>query len=267
MRVEDVDSQVGPVRVLQKAMGLLDLLARHGDLSAAELAEMSHEPRTTVYRLMASMTALGVVDQGPTRGTFRVGIKMVEIGSSLLARLDERQLAQDPMRTLHEDTGETVYLCMRNGDRAVCIERIDGRWVRSMALRLGASLPLHIGAAPMVLLAFEPREEWNRYVADHELVGETTPTVLQPADFLADLERTRERGYAISDGGTVAGLAGVAAPVYDYSGRVRVSLGISGLSEGLLGEHTEISVRAVTQAASTVSRALGHRPTPVPRDL
>ena len=211
----------GQVQVLQKAIGLIEVLSHHGELTPAALAEISGEPRTTVHRLLTSLRSLGMVDPGVTRGSFRVGMKVVEIANSLLSRLDERQIAQETMQRLHDDTDETVYLCLRREDHAVCIERINGRWVRSMVLELGASLPLHIGAAPMVLLAFAPREQWNRYVAEHELVGVATPAVQDRAEFLAELETTRDRGYAISDGGTVAGLAGVAAPIFDYSDRLR----------------------------------------------
>ena len=71
----------------------------------------------------------------------------------MVARFDERQAALPHMEHLHDMTGETVFLCVRRGLRAVCIERIEGSHVVSLALRLGGSLPLHAGAAPRALLA------------------------------------------------------------------------------------------------------------------
>jgi DNA-binding IclR family transcriptional regulator len=249
----------GQVQVLEKAVGLLDALAHQGELTPSALAEISGEPRTTVHRLLASLRSLGMVDPGTARGSFRVGLKVLDLGNSMLSRLDERLVARDTLQRLHDETQETVYLCVRRDDRAVCIERLDGLWVRSMALQLGSSLPLHIGATPMVLLAFAPHEDWNQYVAIHELVGISTPAVRDPIEFLAELQVTRDRGYAISDGDTVPGLAGIAAPIFDYSGTLRASLGLSGLSVGILGERTERCVQAVTEAATEISLAFGHR--------
>lgn len=245
--------------MLEKAVGLLDALAREGELTPASLAEISGEPRTTVYRLLASLRSLGMVDAGTARGSFRVGLKVLDLGNSMLSRLDERLVARDTLQRLHDNTQETVYLCVRREHRAVCIERLDGRWVKSMTLQLGSSLPLHIGATPMVLLAFAPPEDWEQYVATRELVGISSPAVRDPVEFLDELQLTRDRGYAISDGGVVPGLAGIAAPIFDYSGNLRASLGLSGLSAGILGEQTDQCVQAVTGAASEISLAFGHR--------
>jgi DNA-binding IclR family transcriptional regulator len=252
------DTKAGSVLVLNKVVDLLELLAADGEQTAAELAERTGQPRTTVYRLLGSMLDLGLAETGSRSGSFRVGVRVVEIASGFLAQLDERQAAEDHLRKLHDDTGETVYLCIRRGDRAVCIDRIDGRWVRSMALQLGASLPLHIGATPRVLLAFAPSQDWNRYIADNDLVGVANRRRLSKSELVAKLQETLDQGYAVSNGETVPGLAGIAAPVFDHADTLRASIGISGLSETILAGNTDAHVMAVTETAAAVSRALGH---------
>ena len=91
------------------------------------------------------------------RGTYRLSLKLFDLGSTVLDRFDERASALPVMQRLHDETGPTVFLCVRRGLEAVCIERIDGARVTLLELRLGGSLPLHLGAAPRRLLRSSPR--------------------------------------------------------------------------------------------------------------
>ena len=88
----------------------------------------------------------------------------MRLGAAVVERLDERQAALPVMERIHERVGETVFLLVRRGRNAVCIERLEGLRVQSLALRLGGSLPLHAGAGPRALLAWEPEAEWEEYV-------------------------------------------------------------------------------------------------------
>jgi DNA-binding IclR family transcriptional regulator len=153
-----------PVAVLAKAGALLDCLA-DGELTPAELTVRMGEPRSSVYRLIASLSELELIDAGSRRGTYRLGLKLLRLGGVVMASFDERRLARPIMEQIHEATGETVFLCVRRGFEAVCIDRIDGKRVQSLALRLGGALPLHAGAASRALLAFEAESLLERYLA------------------------------------------------------------------------------------------------------
>ena len=218
-------SAPGPVQVLRKAATLLERLAEAGELSAGQLAEQIGEPKSSVHRLLASLAALGFVERGTARGTFRLGLKLLELGSSVLGRFDERKAAQPALHRLQDATGQTVYLCVRDGLRAVSIDRIDGRWVRSMVLQVGGSLPLHIGAAPRVLLAYAGPEVWDEYLAQApDLRALVSGVAFEPSEFVARLQRIRDRGYEFSESETAVGMAGVGAPVFDFTGGIRASI-------------------------------------------
>ncbi len=127
------------------------------------VAELLEEPRSTVYRLCSSLQELGYIEAGVQRGTYRLSLKLLHLGSTVLDRFDERASALPVMQRLHDETGETVFLCVRRGLEAVWIERIDRARVMLLELRLGGSLPLHLGAAPRCLPAFEPESSWRAY--------------------------------------------------------------------------------------------------------
>lgn len=250
--------QENPVRVLGKAARLLDLLAERGELPVQALADAAGEPRSSVYRLLAGLREIELVEPGSRRGTYRLGLKLLRLSGAVVSRFDERRAALPAMDRLHEETEETVFLSIPRAREGVCIERIDGRWVQSMALTLGGGLPLHIGAGPRSLLAFAGRPAWMEYLAGGTLESFTPHSLTDPEPLLADLEATRERGYAISDEDVVVGMAALGAPIFDYRGELRAAISFSGPKPGVLGERREANVRAIVAAARDISRGLGH---------
>src|SRR5579862_7015338 len=165
-----------PIRALAKAVHLLEQLADAREATPRRLAELLDEPRTTTYRLLRSLEALDLVEPGAQPGSYRLGWKLMRLGAAVVERLDERQAALPVMERVHERVGETVFLLVRRGFDAVCIERLDGLRVQSLALRLGGSLPLHAGAGPRALLAWEPRVFWEEYVRTAPLTAVTDKT-------------------------------------------------------------------------------------------
>jgi DNA-binding IclR family transcriptional regulator len=245
------------IQVLTKAAFLLDRLAEEQEASAARLADLVDEPRSTVYRLLASLQEVQMVEPGARRGTYRLGLKLLRLGSAVSGRFDERQAAFPVMERIHQTTEETVFLCIRHRYEAVCIERIEGRWVQSMALRLGGSLPLHVGAAPRALLAFEPRELWEEYVGRGPLEPFTPHTPATPESLFQALEEARRTGCSVSDGDVVLGMAALGAPIFDHRGSVCAALSMSGPRPTILEDNVEASRELILSGADEISAALG----------
>jgi DNA-binding IclR family transcriptional regulator len=246
------------IQVLDKIAALLDRLGEHGEASAVQLAEWIGEPRSTVYRLLGGLRAIGWVEPGSRRGTYRLGLALFRLGSRVTRRFDERAAARPVMERLHGRTEQTIFLTVRSGFEGVCIERVDGRWVQNMALQLGGSLPLHVGAGPRVLLAASPDDFIASYIAEAGLTRFTAHTITTAERLWADVAATRENGYAISDEDDVLGMAAVGAPVRDHEGRVTATLSLSGPRPTVLGAETAQSLELIRAAAVEVSQTLGH---------
>ena len=125
------------------------------------------------------------------------------------------------MERLHELTEETVFLCVRRDDVAVFIECLPGKHVQALALGLGGSLPLHAGAAPRVLLAYEPKDVQADYLRRVDLVSFTDRTPSTPSAVKRALSEVRAKGYAVSDEDVTIGIAALGAPIFDHTGRIR----------------------------------------------
>jgi DNA-binding IclR family transcriptional regulator len=247
-----------PIRALAKAVHLLEQLAEEREATPRRLAELLDEPRTTTYRLLRSLEALDLVEPGSQPGSYRLGLKLMRLGASVAERLDERQAALPVMERLHERVGETVFLLVRRGWDAVCIERLEGLRVQSLALRLGGSLPLHAGAGPRALLAWEPREVWEEYLRSEELTALTDRTPTTRTALVRELEATLAQGYAVSDEDVTPGIASLGAPIFDYTGDVRAALSIGGLKSLLLGDHLMTFAELVVEGAREISATLGY---------
>lgn len=241
----------GGMNIITKAVAVLDALQDRGELTVAEIAESLAEPTSSVYRLLANLDRLAWIERGSRRGSFRLGIELVRLGDSLERQLDIRRIALPELELLNAQTGQTAFLCVNRNDMAACIERIEGQEVQIQRLRIGDSLPLHVGAAPRALLSFQTPAQIAAY-AERRVPAEDRAAVI------ADAAAIRTAGVSIATEEGVRGIASVGAPIFDQRGEVIAALSISGLRRAVLdGGYDPVEV--VTSAASRVSALLGYR--------
>ncbi|ABM09877.1 MULTISPECIES: IclR family transcriptional regulator [Micrococcaceae] len=246
----------GGMNLVTKSAAVLRAIAEAGELTVSELAERTAEPASSLYRLLSTLQAIGWVEDGSRRGKTRLGLDFVRLGAKLEAQLDLRDLARPELERLHAATGQTSFLCIRRGLRAVCIDRIDGLDVQIHNLRLGESMPLGQGAAPRAILAFEIPEVVQRYLRDlpeDELFG---PVAHNAEELRRLLAETASAGVAVAHSDWGQGIGGVGAPIFNHTGAVVGALSISGQTHRVF--HSDYDPVAMVQsAAATVSRALG----------
>ena len=248
--------------IIAKTNTLLETLAHERVATSTRLTELLNEPVSSVYRMLATLAEVGWIEQQGQRGAYRIGSKAISLAGKLLNDLDLRRAAIPALRQIHDSTGETAFMCIRRNTRAVCIERIDGKRVNSRVLTLGGSLPLHTGAAPRTLLAFEDRQEWEAYANLMTQTSEIQFDARSRARLYSDLEAIRLAGYSLSDDELTPGIAAVGAPIFDHNGHIVASLSISGLRESILaGTREGGSVIDLVKAnASQLSNYLGAPP-------
>ena len=249
------ESAVG-LELISKVDAVISALERHGEMTAAELAGSFDEPLSSTYRLLQSLIRVGWVDRSPRRGAYRLGLAMMTIGRFVEERLDIREAARPSLQSLLRETNSTSFLCVPRGSRAVCVDRLEGYAVRSLAMQLGSSLPLYAGAAPLALLAFLPESE--REVVLHErydVPGDPRRPDAATLDHI--LAEVRRQGFSISDGDVTPGIAALGAPVFNHRHELVASISISGLRAQILGSKLRHNSALMIDAARTVSASLG----------
>lgn len=252
--------QARPVRegilVLAKVNAVLDVLADLGQAGPSEIASRIGANKSTTFRIVNSMERIGLLDRAPN-GTYALGLRLMELGTLVEGRLDLRRIADPELVRLQGDLALTAFLTVRHNFQATCIDRISGRNVDIMALRLGGILPLHAGAGPRVLLAGMPEPERSAYL-EHEPFQPMTPsTLIWAHQLLADVGETRRRGYVLSMEDVTIGVAALGVPVFDASGQIAAAISVAGLRHEFEGERELLIAERLREAAAAVSAALG----------
>ena len=246
-----------PVRVLVKAMSVLDLLADATEpVGLGEIAARLDLNKSTCYRILSTLAGDDFVER-PAPGFYQLGVGAFRIGSAMARRMGVRERALPAMQELYRATGETVFLLIPRGNEAVCIERLDGRYASTHTLRVGGALPLHLGAGPRLLLAALPDDQVQAYLS--RLMVPMTATT-SPAALRDQVARIRSHGYAMSEDDVETGVRAVSAAVRDHDDHVVAALSVSGLTAHLPDEELDGLLEQLRSASSAASAALGYRP-------
>ncbi len=230
---------------------------RHPVLAATEIAARLGMSRSTTYRYLQSLRAVGLVEEDAAGGRFRLGPRILSLARVARQALGLPEVALPVMRDLAAQTGETVLLTRRSQQQVVCVERVEAnQYPIRISYERGHVLPLHAGASAKVLLAFEDPVEIEAVLASGPLPRYTERTVTDPAELRRQLGAIREAGYVVTDGEVDAGVRGVAAPVWGADGRVVAGLSIAGPAFRLDDGALPAAVAAVQTAAATLSQRL-----------
>lgn len=240
MTAEKATTRAGrnPVLVLEKVNLILTYLADVYEAGPSEVAESVGLNKSTAFRLLSSLTHIGLVDRDADTGMYRLGLRLMSLGSLVERRLDLRSVVLPHLQQLAVDTGQTAFLCVKQGFGATCLARVPGAHVEVLDLHPGESLPLHMGATGRVILASLPDEEIEHYLRTARLERRTENTLYRPEDVRRDIRQTREQGYAFSDEDVTLGIAAIGAPLLK-KGSVVGAISVSGLATAFKGERLQ----------------------------
>jgi IclR family acetate operon transcriptional repressor len=164
------------------------------------------------------------------------------------------------LREMVEQSNESAFLCIQEGDEALCVERVESQQeVNIFSLRVGGKQPLHWGGAPRALLVGMDEHQLKEYAYRTGLPAKTSQTIHNLEALLTDVQLIRQRGYALSMDDVVTGISAVGAPVYDHSGQVVASISLSGLSMRFDPDYSNNLGQIVADTALRFSRQLGYR--------
>lgn len=251
----------GAVQSVWRALDLLEVFPKYGpDLGLTKIASLLKLNKATAYRLLATLEERGYVERAPESRKYRLGVRAFELGLYFQSQLEVRRLALPSMQDMVAQTGEAAFLCIREGDEAVCIERVEAEHqVNIFSLRVGGRQPLHCGAAPRALLSGMDDDQIAAFSARTGLPASTPDTITTLENLLKDVIQTRKRGFVVSMNDVVAGIAAVGAPVYDHSGSVVASISLSGLSIRYDSQRINELAGIVISMAKRISRQLGYQ--------
>ena len=242
---------------LDKALDVLDAVGRApAGLSQAELALQLALPRTTLYRLLGTLVARGLLRRDPLRRVYGMGMRCFEYARAAYAMPDLVAAAGAELRALRDMTGETAYLAARDGLEVVSLERCDGAHSQRSASALGQRKPLHCTSQGKAILAALPVAEREALVRELPMTAVTPRSITDRRRLLAELRVTAARGWSVDDEEIVPGVRCCGAAIVDAAGQVRGSISIAGPAFRLSSERVELLGPEVAEAARRIGAQL-----------
>ena len=253
---EDDDRPTAAVQSVDRALLVLEILAKLGQAGVTEIAAELGVHKSTVSRLIAVLEARGYVEQVSGRGKYRLGFSIARLARASSGHLDLVKLSQDVCDSLAADVGETTNLAILDGDRIINIVETIGPAEITLRTWVGQSCPAHATSSGKVLLAGLDPADVRARLAD-TLESFTVNTVVRIAELQRELATVRDRGWASVGEELEVGLNAVAAPVYDVDAQVIAALSVSGPSYRLGEDQFEKAAKQTIAAADVISRRLG----------
>ncbi|HRG04638.1 MAG TPA: IclR family transcriptional regulator [Acidovorax defluvii] len=256
MKKKDPGIPVKPsVQVLERMFTLIDVLAsREEAISLKEISEKTGLHPSTTHRILNDLTIGRFVDR-PESGSYRLGMRLLELGNLVKARLSVRDAALAPMRNLHKLIQQPVNLSMRQGDEIVYVERAYSERSGMQVVRaIGGRAPLHLTSTGKLFLALDDPQRVRAYATRTGLAGHTRNSITQLPILERELAKARQYGIARDNEELELGVRCMAAGVYDDQSKLVAGLSISApadrLDEGWLPK--------LQATAQEISLALGY---------
>jgi len=257
MRKANADAPVTPtVQVIERMFALMDVLAsREEAMSLKDISEKTGLHPSTTHRILNDLTTGRFVDR-PHPGTYRLGMRLLELGNLVKSRLNVRDAALIPMRDLHKLIQQPVNLSLRQGDEIVYIERAYSERSGMQVVRaIGGHAPLHLTSVGKLFLAAEDPQKVRAYATRTGLSGNTKNSLTQLSSLERELSKIRENGVAHDNEELELGVRCMAAGIYDDQNRLVAGLSISAPA-GRLEDQWLPKLKATVR---TISTTLGHK--------
>ena len=244
------------VQVIERMFTLLDILAnREEAMSLKEISEKSGLHASTAHRILNDLATGRFVDR-PAAGSYRLGMRLLELGNMVKARLNVRDAALAPMRELHKLTQQPVNLSMRQGDEIIYVERAYSERSGMQVVRaIGGRAPLHLTSVGKLFLAFDDPQRLRSYATRTGLAGQTRNSITQLPILERELSKARQYGIARDNEELELGVRCMAVGIYDDQNKLVAGLSISAPADRL-EEHWLTKLQST---ASEISKALGYK--------
>ncbi|WP_353234349.1 IclR family transcriptional regulator [Diaphorobacter ruginosibacter] len=242
------------VQVLERMFVLIDVLAsREEAISLKEISEKTGLHPSTTHRILNDLAIGRFVDR-PESGSYRLGMRLLELGNLVKARLSVRDAAMAPMRQLHKLIQQPVNLSVRQGDEIVYIERAYSERSGMQVVRaIGGHAPLHLTSTGKLFLAADDPQRVRAYATRTGLPGHTRNSITQLPMLERELGKARQYGIARDNEELELGVRCMAAGVFDDQGQLVAGLSISAPADRL----DDSWLPKLQNTAGEISHALG----------
>ncbi len=248
----------GRVQSIERAVKVLNCFSdRNSELKLTEIAEHLDINKSTLHGIITTMKDAGLIDQNKENQKYRLGLKLVELGSLVLKNIDIREVAKPVLLALCEEVNETIHLGVLEGKEIIYIDKVESNQSLRMFTTIGTRYHAYCTAIGKSILAYKPLEVLENHIP-RTPEKHTAHTKNDPREILEELRLVRERGYALDLEENVIGLNCVGAPIFNHENKVEYSISVSGPVDRMDDERMAMLSLKMKDAALEISKRIGY---------
>lgn len=245
------------IQALDRAIDVLDTLARHSGLTLTQIADNLDQSPATMHRVLSTLAARDVVELDTQTQTWHIGAMTFRLGSAFLRRSGIVERSRPMMRNLMEKTGETSNLGIEMDGKVMFVSQVETHETIRAFFPPGTLSPMHASGIGKALLAHYPGDKLRQFLGHHALEGFTEQSITSDAALQEDLALSRQRGWAFDNEEKTNGMRCVAAPILNMFSEAVAGISVSGPTHRLPLDRIEGIGTLVHDAAQSISRSLG----------
>ncbi len=239
---------------VKKAFQILDLVARRDKrLTISDLSRELGISKSTVHGIAQVLEGMGAVVRDDKTRRYSLGITLFELARTVYARIDLKDIARPIMQELMRSTRQTVFLGIRSGDHVSIIDIVESTRDLKITAHVGARLPLLVGATGKVFMASMAEQEAAELIRAVNLRQDTEKSITDPDQYMEEVRRARDCGYALDDEEYMQGVRAVAASIH-VPGRQMSAIWVVGFSQSMPIEKMTAIAFETKSAADAISR-------------
>jgi DNA-binding IclR family transcriptional regulator len=248
----------GGVQSVDRAITVLEILARQGDARVTDVAHELDVHKSTAFRLLTALEERGLVEQDRDRGRYRLGFGILRLAGAVSARMDVHRYGHPVCERLARELGETINIAVVQAQYAVNVDQVQGPAAISAHNWIGQLTPLHATSSGKVLLAHLDPAARTELLTVAGLPRLTKATITTTTKLERELARARDLGYAMTVEELEPGLNAMAAPIRNQYGHVIAAVSASGPAFRLTVARMTQLARTLVAGADEISRHLGY---------
>ncbi|MDT8903365.1 IclR family transcriptional regulator [Anaeroselena agilis] len=248
------------IQSVNRAIKILDFVSTNHMARLVDISRGLGLNKSTVHGIVATLEEMGCLRQDQSTGRYELGLKLFELGQSVMANMDIRAVAMPYLLELSRKYEETVHLAVLSGDEVIYIDKVDSpRSIRIFSM-IGGRNPAYCTGVGKILLAGLTDEKLSRVLEGIRFRAITPNTITDANSFVEHIRNIRRDGYATDNGEIEEGLSCFAAPIRNHLGSVTAAISLSGPTQRLINDNSAKLIEDVVDCAQTVSIQLGFAP-------
>lgn len=248
------------VQSIERAFIILERLSEHPNgMQITKLASETGLSKSTVHRLLATLIELQYVKKDTETDRYYISYRALYLTRNILSNSSLISVAKPLLENLSNDINETVHLCVEENEEVVYIDKIESNQTIRMYSRIGSRAPMYCTGVGKMMLSGKDDEALREVISRIQFTKRTDHTILTPDDLVQEIRTIRKSGYALDNIENEEGIRCIAAPIYDFSGKIVASFSISGPTTRVTMERIDKElVEKILNTSRAISSQLGY---------